>query len=135
MKNKSMFSSFEIQSEDKMSEIGKLGVDSDGVISKRKTRYSSDVDGGWGWMIATAGCIIHFLMGANNKGRQNGGTVKKGGGFCLFSNMHDTKMDSFSFSLTQSKLSDQIKSNQIYSLTLVALVNDRFTAHGVVIQH
>ena len=27
-----------------------------------------DIDGGWAWVVAVAGALIHFLMGANNKG-------------------------------------------------------------------
>ena len=44
-----------------------------------KSKTSSDVDRGWAWMIAAAGCIIHFLMGVNNKGEQNilGGPKKE----------------------------------------------------------
>ena len=37
-----------------------------------EARNNPNIDGGWAWAVAMAGCLIHFLMGANNKGGYNG---------------------------------------------------------------
>ena len=38
-----------------------------GTLGHLRTRQG--LDGGWGWMVVMAACVVHIIMGANHKGK------------------------------------------------------------------